>query len=82
MKVEFRPVRVATGSDDNEGLLAFAGEQLIAVLVRLSELHADLAGSWFVEATFGLRDAHRSFADLDSAQEWLLSELKASAARH
>ena len=71
MKLEFRPVRVATRSDDQEGLLAFANDQLVAVLVRLSDLHDRMAGSWFLEAAFGIRDRHRIFPDLESAQEWL-----------
>jgi hypothetical protein len=61
MKMDFQPVRVATGSDDQEGVLAFANDQLIAVLVRLSELHEELTGSWFLEASFGTRDARLIF---------------------
>ena len=76
MKLEFRPVHVATGSEDTEGLLALVDEQLVAVLVRLSELHDELAGYWFIEAAFGLRHSHRTFRDLDSAQQWLLSRVK------
>jgi hypothetical protein len=71
MNLVFTPVRVATGSDDEEGLLAFAGERLVAVLVRLSNMHDDLAGSWFVEASFGLRDKHQTFTDLPSAEAWI-----------
>ena len=71
MKLEFRPVRVATGSDDQEGLLAFANDQLVAILVRLSDLHDKMAGSWFLEAAFGIRERHRIFPDLESAQKWL-----------
>ena len=71
MKLEFRPVRVATGSDDQEGVLAFANDQLVAVLVRLSELHDKMAGSWFLEASFGIRDKDLMFPDLESAEEWL-----------
>jgi hypothetical protein len=73
MKLEFQPVRVATRSEDQEGVLAFANGQLVAVLVRLSELHADLAGSWFLEAGFGTRETHLTFRDLDAAEEWLSS---------
>jgi hypothetical protein len=60
MKLDFRPVRVATGSDDEDGLLAFAGDRLVAVLVRLSEMHDDMAGLWFLEASFGLRDERQN----------------------
>jgi hypothetical protein len=77
MNLDFRPVRVATGSDDEEGLLAFAGERLVAVLVRLSNLHDDMAGSWFVEASFGLRDEHQTFTDLPSAEAWIRKHVSA-----
>jgi hypothetical protein len=76
MTLEFRPIRVATGSDDQEGLLAFANGQLVAVLVRLSELHDKMAGSWFLEACFGIRDKDGISSDLESAQEWLLARLR------
>ena len=76
MTLEFWPVRVAAGSDDQEGVLAFANEQLVAVLVRLSKLHDRMAGSWFLEATFGIRDAHRVFPDLETAQQWLSSMIR------
>jgi hypothetical protein len=75
MNLDFRPVRVATGSDDEDGLLAFDGDRLVAVLVRLSKLHDDMAGSWFIEASFGLRDRHQTFADLPSAEDWIRKQV-------
>jgi hypothetical protein len=71
MNLDLRPVRVATGSNDQEGILAFVNEQLVAVLVRLSDLHHDLAGCWYLEAGFGIRDADLIFRDLDSVRAWL-----------
>jgi hypothetical protein len=71
MNIKFQPVRVATGSDDENGLLAYADGRLVAVLVHLSELHDDLSGAWFLEAVFGLRESSRTFPNLESAKEWL-----------
>jgi hypothetical protein len=74
--VSLQPVRVAL-SEDHEGRLAFVNGSLVAVLVRLSELHGEQAGSWFLEAGFGdLDDPHRPlFPDLESAQSWIAERL-------
>jgi hypothetical protein len=74
------PVRVATGADDEEGRLVFAGERLVAVLVRLSEQHEELAGQWFFEAGFGRLDGplHPSFEGLADAQAWIVQRLIAT----
>ncbi len=73
---EFRPVRVGTGFDE-EGLLVFAGERLIAVLVRLSHEDEIAPGHWFLEIGFGLLNGvrHPTFADLDAAQDWIARRL-------
>lgn len=78
MILKLEPVLVQTGSDDEEGLLVFADSRLVAVLVRLSDQH-DESGYWFLEAAFGMRDAHRTFADLEIAQKWISRELTALA---
>ena len=39
-----QPVQVAVGGDDEEGCLIFADDRLVAVLIRLSRLHEELAG--------------------------------------
>jgi len=75
-----RPVRVATGHEE-EGQLVFDGaDRLIAVLVMLSEHNPVAPGHWFLEAGFGLLDkvAHPTFPDLDAAQRWMSEGL----ARH
>lgn len=71
--LDLRPVRVGTGSADEEGRLVFAGDRLVAVLVRLSEQHEALAGQWFLEHGFGELDTleHPTFPDLDAAREWI-----------
>jgi hypothetical protein len=45
-------VRVANGYDE-EGLLVFADDRLVAVMVRLSDQHGELAGRFFLEVGFG-----------------------------
>jgi hypothetical protein len=72
MRLTLQPVRVATGHDE-EGLLVFAEDRLVAVLVRLTEEHDDLTGQWFLETGFGPLDGPSSptFADLEAAQEWI-----------
>jgi hypothetical protein len=38
------PVQVAVGAEDEEGCLIFANDRLVAVLVRLSRRHEEMAG--------------------------------------
>lgn len=72
-----RPVRVETGSADEEGRLVFHDGKLVAVLLRLSEQHGDMAGRWFLEHGFGPLDGppstpcHPDFDDLGTAREWI-----------
>ena len=72
MRLLLQPVRVATGHDE-EGLLVFAEGRLVAVLVRLTEEHDDLAGLWFLEVGFGPlgEQTYPTFADLEAAQNWI-----------
>jgi hypothetical protein len=73
MSITCQPVRVATGSDDEDGCLVFVDDRLIAVLVRLSGLHEALAGQWYLEAGFGLLDRPEqpTFDNLDAALAWI-----------
>lgn len=66
-------VRIAAGGDDNEGCLIFANDWLVAVLVRLSQVHEPLTGRWFLEAGFGpIATNHDvTFADLEDAEDWI-----------
>lgn len=72
MSYEFKPVRVRTGSPDEEGRLVQRDDKLIAVLVRLSEQHAGDAGKWVVEAGFAFPDTARDqlFESLRDAEAW------------
>ena len=69
-----QPVQVAVGCDDEEGCL-------VAVLVRLSRLHEELAGRWYLEAGFGrLEGPHKpTFRDLGTAKEWITRHLTGTA---
>ena len=69
-----QPVCVATGLD-KDGVLVFADNRLVAVLVQLSEVHEPIgvAGQWFLETSYGLRltGSQPIFPDLDAAQDWI-----------
>lgn len=77
MTLRLQPVKVATGSADQEGQLVFKDEFLVAVLVSLSDDHEDDAGKWFLEAGFGWisEPVAAVFLDLDTAQQWIEARL-------
>jgi hypothetical protein len=52
MTLTLQPTRVATGGDE-EGMLVFAGDRLVAVLVHLSDENEIAPGDWYLEAGFG-----------------------------
>jgi hypothetical protein len=72
MSFTLQPVLVANGSDE-EGILVFRDERLVAVLTHLSQQHGDVAGWWYLEAGFGaLEGPNRpTFPDLEAARQWL-----------
>jgi hypothetical protein len=71
MNVTLQPVQVATGAEE-EGMLLFADERLVAVLVHLSEENEIAPGDWYLEAGFGPLGGHQpTFPDLDAAQDWI-----------
>jgi len=67
-----QPVRVGTGSEDEEGRLVFVEDALVALLVRLSGNHDADAGKWFLEAEFDCDclEPPALFEDLEQAQAW------------
>lgn len=77
MEVTFQPVRILLG-DDADGRLVFAADTLVGVLVCLSELHGEQAGTWFLEAGFGRLDGakHPVFPHLQAAQTWVADRLR------
>ena len=74
-RLTFKPVDIATGSTDKEGCLVFKDDCLVAVLVRLSALHGEAEGGWFIEAGFGRLQmgGANSFHDLEAAEAWMLT---------
>ncbi|GJD93636.1 hypothetical protein [Methylobacterium iners] len=77
MTLRLQPVRLASGNDDSEAQLVFAGNALVAVLTHLAEHHDGEAGRWFMEAWFGPGYVlnRPTFASLDKAQDWILERL-------
>ena len=49
MSLQLQPVLVASEHNDSESQLVFSDGYLVAVLVRLSDLHQEAAGKWFLE---------------------------------
>jgi len=78
MALRLQPARIGTGIDE-EGVLVWSGDRLVAVLVRLSRQHAEigLEGRWFLEAGFGPLQGTENpvFSDLDAAQAWARERL-------
>ena len=80
MSLTLRPIRVATGFDEDGMMVLDEEHRLLAVLVRLSDENEVAPGQWYLEAGFGRIDgtSHPTFVSLDSAQEWIARRL----ARH
>jgi hypothetical protein len=78
MSFTLRPVRVATGPDE-DGILVFSEDRLVAVLVQLSDAHTELGvtGHWFLETGYGPLNTRDDpvFPDLDAAQAWIRQRL-------
>jgi len=70
--IDFQPVKVRVDGQ-SEGMLAFVGGALVAVLVKLDETHGDLQGPWYAEAAFNSleRMEESTFETLDEAAEWI-----------
>jgi hypothetical protein len=75
MKTRLTPVLLATslGNCDEDGRLMYVGERLVAVIVMLSDIHAESSGRWFIEATFGVNRSDETFGSADEAAEWILT---------
>jgi hypothetical protein len=73
MSLTLRPIRVATGFDEDGMMVLDQEQRLVAVLVRLSDENEVAPGQWYLEAGFGQIDGvqHPGFADLDTAQGWI-----------
>ena len=76
MKLRLQPIRLA--ALDGDGLLVSSD---LGLVVRLSELHGQQAGEWFLKAGFGELDRQQrpTFPDVDAAQRWIAAHLTSSA---
>ncbi|WP_159874179.1 hypothetical protein [Novosphingobium sp. 9U] len=74
MAFVYQEARLDTDAPDNDGMLAFRHGRLVAVLSRLSSIHDEAEGRWFVEALF--RDCSilepPTFVDLQAFEAWML----------
>jgi hypothetical protein len=75
-QITFKPVKVRVAGQ-TEGRLAFAGDDLVAVLVKLDDSHGDLQGRWYAEAAFNSleRMEDSTFETLDEAAAWITTWL-------
>ena len=76
MTFTVQPVRVA--SEEGDGLLVMNDGALVAVLVRLSDLHEDQAGMWYLEAGIGpLHDLAHGLVieDLQTALDYIRDQV-------
>lgn len=72
--VTWQPIRVETGSSEEDGRLVLADGKLVAVLVHLSSEHpqSKLQGQWFVEAGFGpIFEKYEAFPTFEDAVAWV-----------
>lgn len=68
-------LKVRTGSADENGMLMVLDDELVAILVELSdEIHGETRGRWALEQTFGLFSvsAPETFAGVDQAWDWVI----------
>jgi hypothetical protein len=74
---ELKSVLLESMSGDEEGLLLFVRGKLVAVLVRLSDIHEGLEGAWHVETTYNSAVVPNgaTFSDLDEFERNLRMNL-------
>lgn len=48
--IRFQQVILHDDFGDDEGMLVFVNDRLVAVLSRLGQMHDTLTGRWFIEA--------------------------------
>jgi len=75
MNLSRQPVTLDANTPDQEGLLVFREGRLLAVLSCLGDIHTDLQGHWFIEATFGTmpKQSPLTFETIAHFEEWLSS---------
>jgi len=75
MTLSFQAVTLDGNSPDREATLVFRDGRLFAVVSCLSDIHADWAGTWYIEAAFAdlPRPQPPTFETLAELEEWLAS---------
>jgi len=59
-------------ADDQDGVLVYDENVLVAVLARLTPKHGVLSGRWLLECGFGVKlDGDDVFVDLPTACSWI-----------
>ncbi|MET0314443.1 MAG: hypothetical protein ABW275_08625 [Hansschlegelia sp.] len=77
--MDFQPIRVATGTADEDGRLVLVDGRLVAVIVRLvDESHGPAIGQWSLEAGFNGVESVKPplFANLAAAERWIDLQLR------
>ncbi|GLK54568.1 hypothetical protein JOD31_001735 [Methylopila capsulata] len=72
--MEFREIKVATDSADEDGRLVLHDGRLVAVIVRLDDpSHGPAKGQWSLEAGFNGVESTKPplFANLQAAERWI-----------
>jgi hypothetical protein len=75
-RVSYHRVRIATDSEDDEGLLAMVDGRLVAILTRLdAPFHGEQRG-WWHECGFGRHDGRPDlFPTLADVTRWIVRRL-------
>ena len=71
-KIRFESVRLDNGFGE-EGVLAYRDGRLLLVASRLSSMHEEMAGRWYIEIDLSIpwpgHDA--TFGSLDQLEQWI-----------
>jgi len=77
MQLEFKPVVLDVTSGDSAGMLISHRGALLAIAAKLSALHDEHAGWWFVEIIFNsdIKAPRDPFPDIQALDLWLNSQV-------
>jgi hypothetical protein len=75
MALTYQDVSLDNDTPDRDAKLVFRDGNLLAVLSRLSAMHGELAGHWFIEATFEgpSTPSLPTFETIEHFEQWLAS---------
>lgn len=77
MKASFQHIALDSSDGDDQAVLVFRDDRLVAVLSQLGVMHGDITGRWFVEAMFGdhlLKPPRLTFLVPSEFVAWLENE--------